>query len=108
MQLCPPTTIINIITKNHAKTRQLLKMSEKKMKKLLKKPLTACYNLPYNENAQGETQAQGMAGRKEAAMDKQQQDKVVVKVTVTKTVKIEVIRSEDKKTACGCCNTCKR
>ena len=41
-------------------------------------------------------------------MDKQQQDKVVVKVTVTKTVKIEVIRSEDKKTACGCCHTCKR
>lgn len=40
--------------------------------------------------------------------EQRKQEKVVVKVTVTKTVKIEVIRSEDKKTACGCCNTCKR
>ena len=56
----------------------------------------------------GKPKRRDTAGGKEAAMDKQQQDKVVVKVTVTKTVKIEVIRSEDKKTACGCCHTCKR
>lgn len=41
-------------------------------------------------------------------MQQQKQDKVVIKVTVTKTIKVEVIRAEDKKTACKCCNTCKR
>ena len=41
-------------------------------------------------------------------MGQHKQTKAVIKVTVTKTVKIEVIRAEDKKTACKCCNTCKR
>ena len=84
-------------------------MREKKTKKLLKKLLTCKFNLCYIKNAQGETQAQGMAGRKELPMSKQQkQEKAVIKVTITKTIKVEVIRAEDKKTACGCCNTCKR
>ena len=45
-------------------------------------------------------------------MDKQQQAKmakVVYKITVTKTIKVEVTKAEaDKKTACNCCSQCKR
>lgn len=38
------------------------------------------------------------------------QARKIIKITVTQTVKIEIIdaRAETKKAACSCCNNCKR
>lgn len=64
-----------------------------------------CY---IRDTKEREPRGKGKAGRKECPMQQHKQTKAVIKVTVTKTIKIEVIRAEDKKTACKCCNTCKR
>ena len=81
------------------------------MQIFLNRVLTYFYQYVILQVQQGKPSC-STAGGKEARMEKHDASdtaKIIIKATVTTTVKIEVIRAaSQKKSACNCCSNCKR